>query len=269
MFYNIALVAVSVMWCANFAQAQKFLKGMDTYKRSTLGAEYLVPITTTNPSVPVLDMKSPDMACRAGNQTLSAPKILEVASSDILYLTFDLENRPYNATALMKDANIWGPCMVYMAPAKPSVDNKYKWFKIYEWAGDKDQWCSEKIVTNDGVLAVPMKQFLKSDTYVIRAEIIGLNMAEKANSENSQLGAQFYPSCGMIKYTNEESTVMAGGNNGVPVGVPFPGYYKENHPALKLDIMTTKALTYPSKMAALGPPEYDPPAVAHDGGSVA
>ncbi|KAJ2448882.1 hypothetical protein GGF42_004955 [Coemansia sp. RSA 2424] len=165
----------------------------------------------------------------------------------------------------MKEANIWGPCMVYMAPAKP-VNNQFRWFKIYEWAGDKDQWCSEKIITNDGMLAVPMKPFLKSDTYILRAEIIGLNMAEKGNSEDKQLGAQFYPSCGLINYVNEEKTVMAGG---VPVGVPFPGYYKESHTALKLDIMTTKALTYFSKMALLGPPEYDPPAVAHDGGSIA
>ncbi|KAJ2739937.1 hypothetical protein GGI20_006023, partial [Coemansia sp. BCRC 34301] len=177
---------------------------------------------------------------------------------DILYPTFDVENRSFNATALMKDANIRGPCMVYMAPAKPSVDNKHKWFKIYEWAGNKNQWCSEKIVTNDGVLAVPMKQLLKSDTYIIRAKIIGLSMAEKANSENPQLGAQFYPSCGMIKYTNKEVKVMTG-NGEVPIGVPFPGYYKENHHALKLDIMTTKALTYPSKVAAFGSPKFDSP----------
>ncbi|KAJ2399075.1 hypothetical protein GGI10_006478 [Coemansia sp. RSA 2530] len=111
-----------------------------------------------------------------------------------------------------------------------------------------------------------MKQFLKSDTYLLRAEVIGLNMAEKTNTQDPLMGPQFYPSCGLIKYTNADGSVMP---NDVPVGVPFPGYYKEGHAALKLDIMTTTALSYISKMALLGPPEYDPPAIAHDGSNIA
>ncbi|KAJ2045814.1 hypothetical protein H4S04_005426 [Coemansia sp. S16] len=260
LFYSVALVAALCLSSANLGLAQKFLKGMDSYKRSDFSVNYLLSMST-NPSTPVLNIKSPEMMCRTGNITLSTQKALEVTSDDVLYLSFDVDNRSANATQLMADKNIWGPCVVYLAPAK--ADNSiHKWFKIYEYVGDSDAWCSEKIIANDGILAVPMKPFLKSDTYIIRAEVIGLNMAEKTNTQDPQMGAQFYPSCGLIKYTNTGSTVVP---NGAPVGVPFPGYYKENHPALKLDIMTTTALSYISKMASLGPPEYDPPAVAHDG----
>ncbi|KAJ2692028.1 hypothetical protein H4218_006409, partial [Coemansia sp. IMI 209128] len=225
---------------------------------------YILPMPA-NPSKPVLDVKSPELMCRAGNFTLGAQKALEVTSNDVLYLSFDLDNHPANPTPLMKDKNIWGPCAVFMAPAKP-VNGVHKWFKIYEYVGDAGAWCSEKIISNDGILAVPMKQFLKSDTYLLRAEVIGLNMAEKTNTQDPLMGPQFYPSCGLIKYTNADGSVMP---NDVPVGVPFPGYYKEGHAALKLDIMTTTALSYISKMALLGPPEYDPPAIAHDGSNIA
>ncbi|KAJ2813904.1 hypothetical protein H4S07_000325 [Coemansia furcata] len=107
-----------------------------------------------------------------------------------------------------------------------------------------------------------MKQTLKSDTYIVRAEVFGLNMADKTNTQDPQMGVQFFPTCGLIKYTN---TNKSGITNVTPVGVPFPGYYKDNHPAFNLDIMVTKALKYFDTMASLGPPEFDPPAAAHDG----
>ncbi|KAJ2820364.1 hypothetical protein GGI24_004509 [Coemansia furcata] len=101
-----------------------------------------------------------------------------------------------------------------------------------------------------------MKKNLKTGYYIVRAEIIGLNMADELHTASNNMGAQFYASCGLIAFTNV--------NNGTKVPattVSIPGVYNATDPSLllKAGIFNTKAVSY----TIPGPPEFDPPKKGH------
>ncbi|KAJ2767678.1 hypothetical protein GGI18_005744, partial [Coemansia linderi] len=116
------------------------------------------------PQMPVMDVNSWDMTCRSTNMA-KAPRPLEIDSNDILVLNFDPNQTPAIISEEQASQHIWGPCIVYMANAD-TVGKELKWFKVFEYSGDKDAWCSQKIISNGGKLHVPMKPKLKSGKYI-------------------------------------------------------------------------------------------------------
>ncbi|KAJ2008392.1 hypothetical protein H4R26_000249 [Coemansia thaxteri] len=231
-----------------------FVKGMVPNTWNSFDTSVMFPLSYPG-TTPAMDMTSPDMVCRTANMSIPPANVLAVTSDQTLYIQFDTNNRSPINTGYMSDKNIWGPCTVYLA-STTKVNNTYRWFNIYSYAGDGTAWCSEKIVGNAGTLGVPMKKNLKSGTYIIRVEIIGLNMANTQNTLNKAMGAQIFSTCGMIQYTN---TI---GGTDAPAGVVFPGYYDPtNTVSLLVDPMLTKAISY----TLPAPPEYAP--ATHDGGS--
>ncbi|KAJ2642800.1 hypothetical protein GGF44_001477 [Coemansia sp. RSA 1694] len=200
-----------------------------------------------------MDVNSWDMVCRSSDMATS-PKAFEINSDDALVVNFGGEAVMDIITKEKAGAHILGPCVVYMADAK-AMGKSLKWFKVYEYAGDKDAWCSEKVASGT-VLQVPMKADLKSGDYIVRAEIIGLNMADKKSSEGYSMGAQFFPSCGLITLTN------VSGNTKLPtITSSIPGIYNSSDPSLllKKGIKGTFAIDYKPP----GPAEYAPPKGGH------
>ncbi|KAJ2583850.1 hypothetical protein GGH95_000761, partial [Coemansia sp. RSA 1836] len=129
------------------------------------------------------------------------PTPFQIYSDDTLFLQFDMDTNPAIISDDKKGQHIWGPCLVYLAEVT-AQSKPLQWFKIFEYAGDKDRWCSESIALDGTVLQVPMKKNLKSGNYIVRAEIIGLNMADELSAPGNIMGAQFYSSCGLIKFDN-------------------------------------------------------------------
>ncbi|KAJ2486326.1 hypothetical protein IWW37_005654 [Coemansia sp. RSA 2050] len=101
-----------------------------------------------------------------------------------------------------------------------------------------------------------MKKNLKTGYYIVRAEVIGLNMADELNGPGNINGAQYYPSCGLIAFTNVHNRTK------VPeTTVSIPGVYKATDPSLllKAGINNTKAVNY----TIPGPAEFDRPRIGH------
>ncbi|KAJ2008076.1 hypothetical protein H4R26_000420 [Coemansia thaxteri] len=189
------------------------------------------------PEMPVMDMNSDAMTCRTYDMSTLPRSVLQVTSEDSLKLTWFAEDRTPISTFEVKDQEIWGPCLVYFAPAKSTSKNK--WFKIYEEAGTESQWCSQRVVSNKGSLVVPMNLDIPSGQYIFRAEVIGLNMAKVSNEDDASMGAQFFSNCGMLNYTS------SGTQETMPAGVAFPGFYKyTDKKSLLVDPMKTKSKSY-------------------------
>ncbi|KAJ2854041.1 hypothetical protein FB639_006437, partial [Coemansia asiatica] len=66
------------------------------------------------------------------------------------------------------------------------------WFKIYEdgYDKDKDLWCTNKLIANDGKLFVNIPEDIKPGAYLLRAELIALHNARSAyTAANPSSGA--------------------------------------------------------------------------------
>ncbi|KAJ2744087.1 membrane anchor subunit of succinate dehydrogenase, Sdh4 [Coemansia sp. BCRC 34301] len=97
-----------------------------------------------------------------------------------------------------------------------------------------------------------MKADLRSGNYIVRAEIIALNMADKASSEGYSMGAQFFPNCGMITLNN-----VKGGKKFPTNTMAIPGIYNATDPSLLLANGMKK--TFAKDYKVPGPKEFAPP----------
>lgn len=116
------------------------------------------------------------------------------------------------------------------------------WFKIWEDAYDAvtSQWCTEKLMKNNGMLSVKVPENLAGGYYLIRPELLALHQADK-----SPPNPQFYLGCAQI-FLNSTATSL-------PMDtVKIPGYVEPTNPAVLFNIYIPK-WPYP----ALGPALYN------------
>ncbi|KAJ2447348.1 hypothetical protein GGF42_005466, partial [Coemansia sp. RSA 2424] len=171
--YSVALVATMLTLLTNTSNGQKFITKLSSNQKPDGCTDCLYPQYSIR-GAPVRDMNSWDMACRSPDMK-TKPKPFSINSDNVLLIGFDKDPLMDIISKDKKGEHILGPCVVYMAEA---TDKKLKWFKAFEYAGNEKKWCSEMVAEQD-VLRVPMKPELKDGDYVVRAEIIGLNMADK------------------------------------------------------------------------------------------
>jgi hypothetical protein len=72
-----------------------------------------------------------------------------------------------------------------------------EFFKVDENGYDPKTkvWGTDQLILDNSTRTFTIPSDLKSGTYVIRHEIIGLHFAWKENTEKKQSGAQLYPIC--------------------------------------------------------------------------
>ncbi|KAK0612769.1 glycoside hydrolase family 61 protein [Bombardia bombarda] len=121
-----------------------------------------------------------------------------------------------------------GPMQFYLARVPDGVDvSSWKgegavWFKIYHEQpnfGAQLTWPSN----GKSTFPVTIPKCIKSGNYLLRAEHIGLHVAQSSG------GAQFYISCAQL-------TVTGGGNTEPSSKVSFPGAYKATDPGILINI---------------------------------
>ncbi|KAJ1827931.1 hypothetical protein LPJ56_001389 [Coemansia sp. RSA 2599] len=123
-----------------------------------------------------------------------------------------------------------GPCLVYMSPMEENGEGPV-WFKIFEdgYDADKDTWCINKVIENDGKLSVNIPEDIKQGPYLLRTELIALHNAKDSNKPGSNsTGAQFYINCAQLQ--------VYGDGKVVPKGVEIPGVYTVDDPGLNVNI---------------------------------
>ncbi|KAJ2303490.1 hypothetical protein IWW55_002898, partial [Coemansia sp. RSA 2706] len=186
---------------------------------------------------PVMDVTSADLKCRTSDMNWANTDVCPVAAGSTVTLRW---NRNKSGSSDVISASHIGPCLVYMAAAESNGDGD-AWFKIFESGVDSSsgQWCTTKLIANDGKLDVVIPSDLKPGNYLLRPELIALHGARREGQ------CQFFPNCAQLQIT--------GSGSAQPAGVALPGYYKATDPGI---LYAKKSDN--SGYVIPGPPVYQP-----------
>ncbi|KAL4978281.1 glycosyl hydrolase family 61-domain-containing protein [Aspergillus desertorum] len=196
---------------------------------------------------PISPLANDAMACGYDGEIASTRTC---AASQSSTLTFEFRDHPDGSQAGSIDESHKGPCAVYMKPvANATSDNNAAgdgWFKIYELDYDSStsQWCTEKLIANNGLLSVQIPEGLRGGDYLVRTELLALHAAQ-----DSPPDPQFYVGCAQVFLKGAES-------GDVPEGVTIDAStYDLDIPGLTYNIYAKPLdLPYPS----FGPGVYQP-----------
>ncbi|KAL8769497.1 MAG: hypothetical protein Q9209_004558 [Squamulea sp. 1 TL-2023] len=193
---------------------------------------------------PIRPVTSQDMACGVNGEK-GVARVCPAKSGSSM--TFNFRDWPDGSQGGAMDKSHMGPCSVYMKKVDNSAaDNNAAgpgWFKIFEEDFDNSvgQWCTTKIMANDGKLSVKLPTDLAGGYYLVRSEILALHQADKNPAD-----PQFYAGCAQIFL---ESTGSAAPKDTVSI----PGYVNMQHPSMTFNIWTgAKQFSFPQ----FGPPTY-------------
>ncbi|KAI4205714.1 MAG: hypothetical protein LQ350_000211 [Teloschistes chrysophthalmus] len=193
---------------------------------------------------PVRPIDSQDMACGV-NGNNGVARICPANSGS--QLTFNFRDWPDASQPGALDKSHMGPCSVYMKKVDNSAaDNNAAgpgWFKIYEEDYDNStaQWCTSKIMANDGKLSVQIPSDLAGGYYLVRPELLALHEADKSPPD-----PQFYVGCAQIFLQSTGSAIPKN-------TVSIPGYVSMQDPAMTFHIWNApKQLYFPQ----FSPPTY-------------
>ncbi|RMJ25684.1 hypothetical protein PHISP_03465 [Aspergillus sp. HF37] len=142
-----------------------------------------------------------------------------------------------------------GPCAAYMKRVPDATEDNNAagdgWFKIFESTYDESagQWCTEKLIENNGHLSVKIPADIRPGYYLVRPELLALHGAAL-----DQPDPQFYVGCAQV--------FVQGSGSAMPENVRIgEGTYDlSSTPGLTFNIYETPMkLPYPM----FGPPVYD------------
>lgn len=165
-------------------------------------------------------------------------------------LTFEFREWPDLSHPGSIDISHKGPCAVYLkrvSDMTTAVAAGAGWFKIWDSGYDAaaSQWCTEKLIANNGLLSVALPPGLPAGYYLVRPELLALHEAEVGDP-------QFYVGCAQVFVQGDE-----GGTVEVPAAdvATIPGYVKAGDPSVSFNIYDP---VFPYPMP--GPPVYIPTA---------
>lgn len=145
-------------------------------------------------------------------------------------MTFEFRFWPDGSQRGSIDKSHKGPCEVYMKKVDSAITDPGiggGWFSIYRDAYDGTQWCSEKLIPNDGHLTVTIPQDLAPGAYLVRPVVLALHQADKTPPN-----PQFYPGCAQVFMTSD-------GTAQPKDTVSIPGYVSFNDPAMTYHVWET------------------------------
>ncbi|KAI9375462.1 glycosyl hydrolase family 61-domain-containing protein [Aspergillus egyptiacus] len=198
---------------------------------------------------PIMPLSNDAMACGYTGETAST-RTCPVSQDSTL--TFEFREYPDGSSPGSIDPSHKGPCAVYMkAVADATADNNAAgdgWFKIYEHDYDAStaQWCTEKLIANNGFLSARVPAGIRGGDYLVRVELLALHAARDDPPD-----PQFYVGCAQVFVQG-----FSGGQ--VPAGVRIDGgTYDLSMEGLVYDLYAPELeLPYPR----FGPEVYEPPA---------
>ncbi|KAL8699606.1 MAG: hypothetical protein Q9224_001335 [Gallowayella concinna] len=186
---------------------------------------------------PIRPPTSQDMACGVNGEKGVARVCPANAGSSF---TFNFRDWPDGSQPGSLDKSHMGPCAVYMKKVDNSAaDNNAAgpgWFKIFEEDYDNasGQWCTSKIMANDGKLSINLPTDLAGGYYLVRPELLALHQADKTPAD-----PQFYVGCAQLFLQSSGSSVPKD-------TVSIPGHVNMQHPAMTFDIWNgPKPVSFP------------------------
>ncbi|CAL8578471.1 hypothetical protein XPA_004252 [Xanthoria parietina] len=195
-------------------------------------------------TAPVRPPTSSNMACGINGEKGVARICPAKAGSS---MTMNFRQWPDGSQPGALDKSHMGPCAVYMKKVDNSAaDNNAAgpgWFKIFEDNYDNStaQFCTSKIMANDGKLSIKLPTDLAGGYYFVRPELLALHDADKNPPD-----PQFYVGCAQIFLDSTGSAVPKD-------TVSIPGHVSMQDPAMTFNVWSLpKQFSFPR----FGPPTY-------------
>ncbi|KAL4925959.1 lytic polysaccharide monooxygenase auxiliary activity family 9 protein [Aspergillus undulatus] len=205
------------------------------------------PSDPAKATYPISPLSNDAIACGYNGET-AVSRICPASQNSTL--TFQFREWPDASNPGSIDSGHKGPCAVYMKPVEDASSSNNAagggWFKIYELDYDENtaEWCTEKMIANNGFMSVAIPEGLKGGDYLVRTELLALHAAVESPPD-----PQFYVSCAQV--------FLAGNENGdTPEGVVIDGStYSTDMEGLTYNIYEEPLqLPYPR----FGPDVYQP-----------
>ncbi|KAL4946435.1 glycosyl hydrolase family 61-domain-containing protein [Aspergillus oleicola] len=206
------------------------------------------PSDPAKATYPISPLSNDAMACGYNGET-SVSRICPASNNSTL--TFLFREWPDASNPGSIDSGHKGPCAVYMKPVSDASESNNAasgsgWFKIYEHTYDESssEWCTDKLIANNGYLSADIPPGLKGGDYLVRTELLALHAAS-----DSPPDPQFYVSCAQVFVEGSE-------DGAVPEGITIDGStYNTDMKGLTYNIYTEPLeLPYPK----FGPDVYQP-----------
>jgi hypothetical protein len=142
-------------------------------------------------------------------------------------LTFEFRSWPNDPSKERLDPGHKGPCAVYLKKVDSAIEDPGHgdgWFKLFDDGYDagSGQWCSDKLINNNGLFSVVLPKGLKGGYYLARPELLALHAANAGDP-------QFYAGCAQIFLESSGDLVPE-------ETVSIPGYVKAGEPSVSFDI---------------------------------
>ncbi|KAE8448586.1 hypothetical protein EG329_009011 [Mollisiaceae sp. DMI_Dod_QoI] len=189
-----------------------------------------MPMTPSNATDPVNAIGDVEMACGNGGSTYVS-RTCSVGNG--AKLSFLFRTTPNGSAIGSIDPSHKGPCAVYMKYVQtPTVNaDGDSWFKIWDQGYDttSSQWCTEKLIANNGLISVTLPNNLAGGYYFVRTELLALQNADKTPPDS-----QFYVGCAQI-FLGPPKT-----SDGVipQETVSIPGYLQPDDPSVNFNVYT-------------------------------
>ncbi|KAF2458926.1 glycosyl hydrolase family 61-domain-containing protein [Lineolata rhizophorae] len=188
------------------------------------------------------------MACGFNGQN-GVDRVCNAEAGQIM--TFEYRAHPDDPTQEALDRGHRGPCAVYMKRVESAIDDNAVgdgWFKIWESGYDEssDQWCTDRLIDNDGHISVELPSALEQGYYLVRPEVLALHAAADGDP-------QYYTGCAQVFLQSEGDVVVSD-------TVSIPGYVSLEDPGVSFNLW--KYPTFDTPYPIPGPPVTDFSAVA-------
>ncbi|KAL8381183.1 hypothetical protein RB595_005456 [Gaeumannomyces hyphopodioides] len=210
--------------------------------------------TATNP---IASITGNDMACGRDGQNAVRYTCPVPSGSK---LAFEWRLYPDYSQPGSIDKSHKGPCAVYLkqvADMNSTAAAGPGWFKIWHEGYDETakQWCTEKLIANNGLLSVQLPSGLPGGYYLVRPELLALHEADKGDP-------QFYTGCAQILVDGPAGTLDVPTKNQCSI----PGHVQPGEKSVSFNIYSKPmALPYPIP----GPEPYVPTGTAGTSGKQA
>ncbi|ESZ97680.1 glycoside hydrolase family 61 protein [Sclerotinia borealis F-4128] len=203
-----------------------------------------MPSDPSTATFPINDLASDSMAC-GFNGTMGVDRVCSVDQSSKLSFLFREYADGSSAGAI--DSSHKGPCAVYMKRVASAINDTAvgpDWFKIWDEGYDTNtkQWCTEKLIQNNGYLSVNIPSDLAGGYYLARPELLALHQADKTPPN-----PQFYVGCAQIYLDSAETAVPKD-------TVSIPGYVSISDSSVLYNIWDPP----PTPYTMAGPAPFQP-----------
>lgn len=150
-------------------------------------------------------------------------------------LSFEMRAWPSDPSKERLDPGHKGPCAVYAKKVSSAINDTAigdGWFKLMDdgYDASSQEWCTDKLIANNGLLNVQLPQGLAGGSYLMRPEILALHQADKGDP-------QIYTGCAQI-------FLESSGNLVAESTVSIPGHMNYNEPSTDFNIYQEDASTY-------------------------